>query len=115
MSDPHTHTHTPAAAGWLSATRRACDQEAFSPYFSRTNGLLDFAGSGVVHMVGGAQVSGGGLGGVPAWPALLSLQDRDWRRKKKCFEMTCLHGMRRDDAIVLPAPLPHPLVAPLQL
>ena len=42
-----------ACAGWLSATRRGCDDVEYDPYFSRTNGLLDFGGAGVVHMVGG--------------------------------------------------------------
>lgn len=41
--------------GWLSARRRDCGYTGQpTPLFSGTNGLMDFAGSGVVHMVGGA-------------------------------------------------------------
>lgn len=71
---PHAHrtvlppvllsSHTTASrychlgAGWLSARRiQECsaphDAANFAPYFSKTNGLIDFAGSGVVHMLGG--------------------------------------------------------------
>lgn len=37
-------------SGWLSSGSLRCN---IKPLFSSTNGLLDFAGSGVVHMVGG--------------------------------------------------------------
>lgn len=43
-------------AGWLSGRRQTCDEVgtwSYSPTLSKTNGLIDFAGSGVVHMVGG--------------------------------------------------------------
>ena len=42
-----------SSSGWLSGYRRSCDTLEHEPYFSGTTGLLDFAGSGVVHMVGG--------------------------------------------------------------
>jgi Amt family ammonium transporter len=43
-----------AAAGWLSAHRRPdCASPIKQPFFSGTMGVMDFAGSGVVHMVGG--------------------------------------------------------------
>lgn len=43
-----------SSSGWLSATRQDCDSSTtYTPVFSKTNGLMDFAGSGVVHMVGG--------------------------------------------------------------
>ena len=42
-------------SGWLSARRKPCESAyaPYSPLFSGTNGMIDFAGSGVVHMVGG--------------------------------------------------------------
>jgi ammonium transporter, Amt family len=40
-------------AGWLSSRRVNCTTGEPNPVFADTNGLLDFAGSGVVHMVGG--------------------------------------------------------------
>jgi Amt family ammonium transporter len=42
-------------SGWLSARRTACEpvDAPHDPLFSSTNGMIDFAGSGVVHMVGG--------------------------------------------------------------
>lgn len=40
-------------SGWLSARRKPCDATGFEPLFSKTNGVMDFAGSGVVHMLGG--------------------------------------------------------------
>lgn len=40
-------------SGWLSARRLACGADTYTPFFTKTNGLMDFAGSGVVHMVGG--------------------------------------------------------------
>ncbi|GAB4821129.1 hypothetical protein N2152v2_008175 [Parachlorella kessleri] len=49
-----------SASGWLSAFRQGCDSLGPEPYFTRTNGVMDFAGSGVVHMVGG----GAGLMGT---------------------------------------------------
>jgi hypothetical protein len=44
----------PPAAGWLSARRQDCGQTEYDPLLSKATGLLDFAGSGVVHMVGGS-------------------------------------------------------------
>lgn len=46
-----------SSQGWLSARRQSCAAAGtlqYNPYFSSTNGLMDFAGSGVVHMVGGS-------------------------------------------------------------
>ncbi|GAB4818259.1 hypothetical protein N2152v2_005305 [Parachlorella kessleri] len=42
-----------SSSGWLSPFRQGCGEVGYSPYFSRTNGLMDFAGSGTVHMLGG--------------------------------------------------------------
>ncbi|PSC73998.1 ammonium transporter [Micractinium conductrix] len=43
-----------SSSGWLSAKRVTnCASGEFEPLISGTMGLLDFAGSGVVHMVGG--------------------------------------------------------------
>jgi hypothetical protein len=50
-----------SSSGWLSARRQGCDAPAPEPYFTKTNGLMDVAGSGVVHMVGGG--AGRGRGG----------------------------------------------------
>jgi hypothetical protein len=60
-------------AGWLSARRQGCGEDGFSPLLSRTNGLLDFAGSGVVHMVGGGAGAGEHLTAPRSGPALTSL------------------------------------------
>lgn len=40
--------------GWLSAHKRNCSTGESDPLFSGTTGFMDFAGSAVVHMVGGA-------------------------------------------------------------
>lgn len=42
-----------SSSGWLAATRVQCGTNIPNPTFSGSTGLLDFAGSGVVHMVGG--------------------------------------------------------------
>jgi Amt family ammonium transporter len=63
--------------GWLSARRLACGAATYEPFISGTMGLMDFAGSGVVHMVGGGAalvatlVTGPRLGrfDAPAQPA----------------------------------------------
>lgn len=39
--------------GWLSPFRIVCNSGAAAVYFPRTVGLIDFAGSGNVHMMGG--------------------------------------------------------------
>jgi Amt family ammonium transporter len=56
-----------SSSGWLSAWRVSCGTENPLPTFTNTNGLLDFAGSGVVHMVGGAA---GLAGSIIAGPRL---------------------------------------------
>lgn len=43
-----------STTGWLSARRLDCATGVPSPLFAGTNGVMDFAGSGVVHMVGGS-------------------------------------------------------------
>lgn len=47
--------------GWLSARRIDCATGDPSPLFSGTNGFIDFAGSGVVHMVGGGMALVGAI------------------------------------------------------
>lgn len=46
--------------GWLSPFRVACGTGTPAVYFSRTMGVIDFAGSGNVHMTG-----------EPSWASLL--------------------------------------------
>lgn len=43
-----------STSGWLSGKRINCATVEHEPLFTHTNGVMDFAGSGVVHVVGGA-------------------------------------------------------------
>lgn len=47
--------------GWISASRVDCEQNSPSPLFKGTTGFLDFAGSAVVHMVGGGVALAGAI------------------------------------------------------
>lgn len=48
-------------SGWLSPYRIICASGTPDPFFSSTNGLMDFAGSGSVHIVGGVTAFWGAL------------------------------------------------------
>jgi len=56
-----------SSSGWLSAWRVSCGTATPLPTFSGTTGLLDFAGSGIVHMVGGGAAL---VGAIIAGPRL---------------------------------------------
>ena len=61
-----------SSTGWLSANRVQCNTYFPDPVFSGTNGLLDFAGSGVVHMVGGGAAL---IGAIFAGPRIGRFQN----------------------------------------